>query len=81
MSYGTSEGASTSMSSALTWEEAKTQLTATGIPYPGIEVKIVDTDGSGRSESLHIHAHSRACSFAEADLNMPTFFLSANNQS
>lgn len=50
MSYGTSEGASICQSSAETWEKAKLALSATGIPYPGVEVRVIATDGTAKSE-------------------------------
>ncbi|TFK52983.1 acetyl-CoA synthetase-like protein [Heliocybe sulcata] len=49
MGYGASEACGICGQVAETWEELEPQLGLTGVPMPGVIIRIVDVDGSGRT--------------------------------
>ena len=74
MSYGSSEAGSISQTDAMTWEDLKKTINATGKPYPGMQVKVISTDGTGKT--LNRHDRGELC------LKAPSLLISyLNNES
>lgn len=61
MGYGLSETASTANMVLRPWEEFKALLSTTGIPLPGIQLKVIDVEGSGKSMSCPRSTQTHAC--------------------